>query len=452
MLRRLIILPVLLALLTATALGFAQDDPLELTETHEFTGFGFSIDYPAGWLANTTLTITSINENEDDHQAAMRGADPLLMGVAVTLDHRGPAFLQSIGLPADATVEDLLAFNFENFDYEQVSPPEEAEVFGVVGLRVRVNNPQGDTGIVYQGFVGEEAFLLILGAPDAETLDAFMPTWEAMLASITAVEEVEQSEREPVLVDVGGYSVSLTCRGEGTPSVIFVSGLAGDAESWQAGDVLGEVSQTTQACAYDRRGLGESDPLPEERRTAQASADELTALLANAQIDGPYVLVAHSYGGFIARLFANDNPDDVVGMVLVDASSEHQEARAREVVTEDERQMLAREFENANERNPENVDLVLSIEQVMASEGLGDIPLVVLTAGLAGDAPPQISEASFTALHDVWVNELQVAFLELSTNSTQVIVEDSGHFIPIEQPQAVIDATLDVLMSAMQDQ
>jgi len=117
------------------------------------------------------------------------------------------------------------------------------------------------------------------------------------------------------LVDLGSHRLHIFATGEGSPAVVMDSGLPGSVLSWCC--VQPEVAKFTQACSYDRAGLGWSDagPLP---RTAEHIVEELHALLKRAGIPPPYVLVGHSFSGLTARLFAARYPEEVAGMVLVD--------------------------------------------------------------------------------------------------------------------------------------
>jgi len=149
-------------------------------------------------------------------------------------------------------------------------------------------------------------------------------------------------------VDIGGRSIYLECRGQGSPTVILESGAGGRADVWSrdlsrpAGErtmVEQGVAAFTRVCAYDRPGtIGEvdpdvdpggpefypsrSDPVPQPRAARDVMTD-LRALLTAAQIPGPYVLVGHSAGGLSQRLYAATYPDDVVGMVLIDSTHEN---------------------------------------------------------------------------------------------------------------------------------
>jgi pimeloyl-ACP methyl ester carboxylesterase len=127
------------------------------------------------------------------------------------------------------------------------------------------------------------------------------------------------------LVDVGGFRLHINCVGErrpGTPIVVLEDGSAGvGSVDWRPVQVL--LEPATRVCAYDRAGLGWSDPGPGPR-TAGRVAAELHALLRGAGEEGPYVLAGHSLGGYFNRAYAGAHPDEVAGMVLVDTSHEDQ--------------------------------------------------------------------------------------------------------------------------------
>jgi pimeloyl-ACP methyl ester carboxylesterase len=129
------------------------------------------------------------------------------------------------------------------------------------------------------------------------------------------------------LVDVGGYRLHLYCTGttiKGSPTVILEQGGGGMALAWFL--VQPEVAKTTRVCAYDRAGLGWSEPGPQPRN-GQAIARDLHTLLNTADIPGPYVLAGHSYGGLFVRAYAVQYPSDVAGLVLLDAAHADQWTR-----------------------------------------------------------------------------------------------------------------------------
>jgi pimeloyl-ACP methyl ester carboxylesterase len=118
------------------------------------------------------------------------------------------------------------------------------------------------------------------------------------------------------LVRVNKRQMHIHVTGEGAPTVVFESGMGASCLSWTL--VQPQVAQFTRAVSYDRAGHGWSDPA-RERRTAEQIAQELHTLLDAAAVPGPYVLVGHSFGGYVNRAFAHMYRDEVVGMVLVDS-------------------------------------------------------------------------------------------------------------------------------------
>jgi hypothetical protein len=176
---------------TTTVAPFETPSPADVTETYAIPGFGFSIDYPAGWAVDTRDPVTVIASSEEALQAGFSGSNPVPETVNITLDHRTVAFLQGIGLAAeDPTAQDLLEFNSNDFGWTDIGDPEEVEIFGTTAMVVRYVDPQGGFNLAYQGVRPDvdDIFLLSVAAPTEENLDAFLPTWEAMLESITATE------------------------------------------------------------------------------------------------------------------------------------------------------------------------------------------------------------------------------------------------------------------------
>jgi pimeloyl-ACP methyl ester carboxylesterase len=122
------------------------------------------------------------------------------------------------------------------------------------------------------------------------------------------------------LVDVGGRRLHLACSGSGEPGVMLISGLGGTFASWGA-SFRDSIAGFSRVCAYDRAGIGWSDPA-ETPRTADAAARDLAALLAAARpFDGPPVVVGHSIGGLYALRYARMHPADVSGLVLIDPTT-----------------------------------------------------------------------------------------------------------------------------------
>ena len=117
------------------------------------------------------------------------------------------------------------------------------------------------------------------------------------------------------LVDVNGRRYHVHESGSGEPAVILEAGIAASSISWSL--IQPQVAEFTKVVSYDRAGLGWSDP-PPRRRTASAMLEELRAVLKAAGVKPPYILVGHSFGGLIALLYAQRYGSELAGVVLVD--------------------------------------------------------------------------------------------------------------------------------------
>jgi pimeloyl-ACP methyl ester carboxylesterase len=231
------------------------------------------------------------------------------------------------------------------------------------------------------------------------------------------------------MIDIGGYSLNINCYGKGTPTVIFESGLGNDNEVWTL--VQPEISKNTGTLSYDRAGLGKSDTgdLP---RSSLDRVHELHTVLNKAKVKAPYIIVAHSIGGYNARLFAGTYPKEVSGIIFVDCSHENQfEDRVKRSSSKEieiAKSQLIGEEQTFDE-------LLISAEQVKEirkKDALRNIPIIVLTADHKG-------EESSTITEETWLN-YQNDLVSLSDYSKHIIVKDSSHDIQNDKPQAIIDA------------
>lgn len=298
-------------------------------------------------------------------------------------------------------------------------------------------------------------------------------------------------------VDVGSRTLNIDCSGEGSPAVIFLPTRFGGYGGYNK--VRPEVAHFTRVCWYDRAGEGWSDPPPAPRTSASIS-DDLHELLHRAPVPGPYILVGHSIGGSFARIYTGRFPSEVAGLVLVDSSNPDQneppimlarinrmpifvrqllcwgtpvasrfglvrffmrnqpvdvppqfaddaaavtqtlrDQHVKYVETEDAQACAATQngsiLPHGGSGNPE---IDAAARRVTT---LGDIPLVVLTAGQywKPDDDP-VAAQQITEFHETWVHQLQPALAHLSTQGRQIIVPNSDHGIPDQAPEAVIDA------------
>jgi pimeloyl-ACP methyl ester carboxylesterase len=286
-------------------------------------------------------------------------------------------------------------------------------------------------------------------------------------------------------------SLSIDCRGQGSPMVILDSGLGVPAVGWNP--VQTEVAKFTRVCSYDRAGYGWSGA-SSAPRTSMQIVKELHALLEAAGEKGAYILVGHSFGGYNVRVYNGQYPNDVAGMVLVDASHEDQNDRMTPALqafmkktmeqlkwqkmvapllirfgiarfsqrNQGEAPGVSKEFGQEMlylQMQPKFIDasaselglFAESANEVRAAGNLGDKPLVVLTAGKSADAsqlPAGFPKKEFDDFHEVWVNDLQVKESHLSTQGKRIMVPDSTHMIPFERPDTIVAAIHEVWVAA----
>jgi pimeloyl-ACP methyl ester carboxylesterase len=234
------------------------------------------------------------------------------------------------------------------------------------------------------------------------------------------------------------------------------SGLNGTSADWET--LLPDLRRITRVCVYDRAGLGASDLSPHPRTSGQM-VEELRALLANAGVPGPYVLVGWSFGGMNVRLYAARYPDEVAGVVLLDSSHPDRNTRSLALLPPRARGEPASLTELRHwwatdwgipRWNPLGVDWQTSAEEVRAAGTLGDIPLAVVTRSpdpAYGDWDPDFPEDVALELDRAW-QEMQRELVALSTNGRQIIAEQSGHCIHCSQPRLVIHAIREVVEEA----
>ena len=244
------------------------------------------------------------------------------------------------------------------------------------------------------------------------------------------------------LVTIGGRrSLFLDCIGSGTPTVVLEAGFGGNTHDWEA--VQPGLGKTTRVCAYDRAGIGNS-VAGEGVRDAADEIDDLEHLLAAAHVDPPDVLVGHSYGGLLARLFAQAHADDTAGIVLVDSMGRNQTRRTMAIWPKSQFRRLRRVLAQPVR---EGVDLAAGEALAARIRTLHGIPLAVVTAGSEtfGGAPPRLARA----LGGLWAT-MQDELAALSSDHVHVVAVRSDHFVqgPEGQPDVVIRAVQAVVDAA----
>ena len=244
-------------------------------------------------------------------------------------------------------------------------------------------------------------------------------------ASVTAV--VMFAVDPATLVCVGS-------RPSGAPVVILEAGAGNGVETWAK--VQPAIAEFARVCAYDRPGLRRHWPNDEAPAppTPDVVVTTLDHVLTNAGERPPYVLVGHSYGGMIVRLYATRFPDRVKGVVLVESSHEDQMRRFG-----DPAPPIPSPGSGTVINVPEVIDVVAMSEALKARTWHTDMPLLVLTRGHAQEfnssTPPS---ADAVARCDIWL-QLQGELATRSPRGKQIVATRSGHYIQNDEPQLVIE-------------
>jgi len=254
----------------------------------------------------------------------------------------------------------------------------------------------------------------------------------------------------------------LDCRGQGSPTIILEAGLGDLGLSWSL--VQPALARSARVCSYDRAGLGWSDAGPFPRDPMQETA-ELWTLLARAKVSPPYLLVGHSYGGDLARLYAARFPDQVRGLVLVEAANEDQWSKLPEALGdwagyvrtcradrikavfgllrlrhdpipyyEPAVQPIAESFSYGQKEVAATCGEAAAIvgpgpTELQPVRSFGDLPLIVVSAGKSFWEKPE-SWAAWQAL--------QASDSAMSSRSDRVIADQSQHEVEHDQPRVVI--------------
>jgi len=299
----------------------------------------------------------------------------------------------------------------------------------------------------------------------------------------------------PNLMEVApGRRLHLACVGSGSPTIVFEQGGEGWIVNWRK--IQAQAAGLSRTCFYDRAGFGLSDP-PKDAVTGINVTDDLQRLLRAAGVHDPIVLVGHSIGGFYATLFADRFPQQVAGLVLIEPgfdgqfapSSARQRRREQRAMREggdrlracadfarrnglsrdqthgcfglppdltpDEAsyvvQMFTRPYWYEAETNQsdnyfptgEELDSPSWRQERLARREFGDLPLVVLTAETAPREGVQ-SDKAYAESTQRW-KEGHQRLARRSTRGEWVQVDNSGHFIQLDQPEAVLGAIRRVL-------
>jgi pimeloyl-ACP methyl ester carboxylesterase len=247
------------------------------------------------------------------------------------------------------------------------------------------------------------------------------------------------------MVDVGGRKLHCRVYGGGAPTVVLISGLHAPQTYWDS--VIPSLSEKATVVTYDRPGYGNSETggLPLHGKQA---ANDLHLLLEELGVPKPYLIVGHSYGGDIARLFTAAYPGDMGGLVLEDTQHE-------DILREQREQLKGRDLEILEEMvarmshtdDPKTeMDYRLSTtEQLRNSDPMPQIPYVVITSGKRSKAvPPVFSESAREELIRLGLR-LQGRLVKLIPGGEHIVAEGAGHNIHVEKPGVLLRPVVEMI-------
>lgn len=299
----------------------------------------------------------------------------------------------------------------------------------------------------------------------------------------SALTQHERTQHGPPgrLISVGDHRLHLNCQGSGQPLVILESGLSGWSQDWVR--VQPVLAAHTTVCSYDRAGYAWSDEAP-AAPTGLAAMEELRTLLRQAGLHGPMVLVGHSWGGMLAQMLAQTHPEEVSGLVLVDALHHDQSAtmdpaahasysRNMRLLTGSAtwlaplgltrlanmpasvildklpaaEQATARGFamqsKNYRALYTEYLGIDPALEVARSLPPLPRVPTVVLSTNARSEFPPGWERED---MRQHWMAGQQA--LVKDTGAKHVVVADAGHYLQLDRPELVIQSVLEVLQQS----
>ncbi|XXM72494.1 alpha/beta fold hydrolase [Lysinibacillus sphaericus] len=208
------------------------------------------------------------------------------------------------------------------------------------------------------------------------------------------------------------------------PTVVMDAGYGDHSKAWK--DIAPVIAEQTDVVLYDRAGLGKSEESPAPR-TSDHMVKELKELLAELNIQPPYLLVGHSFGGMNMRLFATKYPEEVSGLILVDSTPEDYREKFLPTMPADFQRAYKEQFVYEGDYH----EFMYSLKLVKEARRQLDNPLIVISAG---------KKAHYSAESQQLWNTMQKELLTLSTHNRYILAENSAHYIQYDEPMVVVEA------------
>ncbi|MDT9001702.1 alpha/beta fold hydrolase [Paucibacter sp. APW11] len=266
-----------------------------------------------------------------------------------------------------------------------------------------------------------------------------------MLASLIMLTGTAQAQLGERMVDVVGRRLHAISMGQGESTVVFEAGFSMDLSSWRK--LVPLLAPEAKLLVYSRAGHGQSDPMQQPPSLARAGAD-LQAVLADAGLKPPYLLVGHSYGALLIRDFAARHPEQIAGLVFVDPAHEKLDLSLRQIDAarlQAEREDLARRAPPAFRADLALINTLMDAGQLPEPRQLPDVPTAVLSS-TKRYAQPQVLLHTPAGMQ-TW-RRLHSEFAAQFSNSLHITTSNSGHFIQNDEPALLADAIRQVAKMA----
>lgn len=335
-------------------------------------------------------------------------------------------------------------------------------------MRIITNSPKTAKRSIWKRLLlfGVSAILLLVGS-------GFTYEWFA------AKQALQHYPAPGKMVDIGGFKLHINKIGNGEPTILLEAGSGETSLSWR--DIPAQLAEHATVVSYDRAGYAWSEEADEERSGANI-VNELHSALEKEDIKGPYLVVGHSLGGMYARLFTQTYPDEVSGLVLIDARPENDERDTKTILEQEnftgnppasvlkllKHSGMLRLFQDFMleglveeqdrgqfinviakpgyfEAKEEEGVLAYKTEDAIRGQHLGSLPVRIIARGLPQNyAQAGLSADSGRKLEAIW-QAGQRDMLNLSTNSKLIIAERSGHMVIHDQPELIVETISSLL-------